>query len=357
MVLNIAIVVLVYDQASRDQRGFERTLNFALIAGAVFSALGLMTLILFQLGINALSPLIEFRSLGDWTIAGGMTLVPRPIIFEPNVASYLGALGLFALGISLASRGRRAVTYALQAVLLFAGDAVAYSRGAWLGTIAGGLVLASLAIARPGWANIRPQRIVVALVLVGVTVALVSTLVPSVEDVIIGRGANLLNIQQGTAFDRLSNWQVLFTDGLNQPIFGHGADSYKALIPAREVAENASVEIFHASGIVGLAFYFSANLVVLVVLARALFESRSTASRAVAASALASFGALLISSQMNPSMWGNMYWLLIGIFLASAVTQPSPAPSRADVMGRRQDQTLPPRLSNTSPRLHKMTEP
>jgi hypothetical protein len=231
---------------------------------------------------------------------------------------------------SLATRGKRAFSYILLAILLFIGDILAYSRGAWLGTLVGLLVLAGLAIAKPGWANIRPQRVVLVLTLACATGALILVFVPSVYDVLLGRGANLLNAQQGTGLGRLADWNLLITDGLKQPILGHGADAYKALLLPGLVVESASVEIFHSAGILGLGLYAMAYLLVVARLIRGVFGSRpESADRAMPAVALASFVALFVSSQLNPSMWGNMYWLLLAICLAASTSAGQSATTRS----------------------------
>ena len=310
LVLNIAFFVVVYWYAHTGLRA-QRLLDIVVGAAVAYSCFGIVTLILYQAGFPPARYLVEFRALGDWTMSGGSQSTPRPWFLEPNIGSYLAAIGVMAFARALTAR-RHQWRYGIATGVVLTGVLLTYSRGAWLGAVlGGGTVIALLIISGTTLVRLRPTAGLIA-VLAAVLVVL-SLAVPSVKTVLVARLMNILNINEGTGRGRLMDWWRIAQDGLHRPILGHGANAYQVLLPSPLVAENATVEIFHTSGVIGLAFYLAVTVLVAVRFLRMFHEGRN---RAAAIVGIGGYVVLVVCSQMNPSFWGNMYWALFGLIAA-----------------------------------------
>jgi len=317
LAVNIAFFVVVYWHARRPQRA-TRLLRILVTIAAIYAVFGIVVLLLYQVGFGPARYLVEFRALGDWTMGNAQyDPTPRPWFLEPNVGSYLAAIGVMAFAMTLIAGTRERWFYGIAAGAILTGVLLTYSRGAWVGAIVGGATVVTLVVKNRGMISVRP------LPLIGLSAALVLTLlvvtaaVPSVKTVLVARLENILNIGQGTGHDRLVFWLRITRDALHQPILGHGANAYQLLIPSPLVAENATVEIFHTSGLLGLILYVALNVMVVVMFWRAFGpRGKSPAMRAAAIIPFGGFLSLLVSSQMNPSFWGNLYWAIFGLVIA-----------------------------------------
>jgi O-antigen ligase len=341
--VNITFFAVVYWHAHRVSES-ERLFRLVVAIAALYSLAGMLALILNQLGFAPAHSLVEFRTMGNWTMGDPSqdALTPRPWFLEPNIGSYLAAIGVMAFAKTLLSSAYRWL-YGLSAALILTGVLLTYSRGAWLGAIVGGATIVALLIWYRSAMSIRPVALIGLLGALATSLVVLVTAVPSIKTVVVARLENLVNVGQGTGLQRLDYWSTITEDSLRQPILGHGANAYQLLLPhtcpaiscPRYVAENATVEIFHTSGIVGLALYVAIAVTVVVLFRKSVVQiGRSSASRAAAIAGIGGYASLLVSSQLNPSFWGNMYWALFGLAIAlmapvqSDAPSPSPPPAR-----------------------------
>jgi O-antigen ligase len=325
LLFNIVFFIVVYWHARRIDQG-QRVLRLIVALGAMYSLLGMLVLLLNQLGFAPAHRMVEFRTLGNWTMGDQSqdVLTPRPWFLEPNIGSYLAAIGVMALGRTLISSVVERWFYGICAALIFTGVLLTYSRGAWLGAIAGGGTIMVSLIWHRGEVSIRPVALLGLLAAFAISLTVLVTEVGSIKTVVVGRLENILNVGQGTGQQRFEYWSTITRDALRQPILGHGANAYQLLLPRtcpapcpRFVAENATVEIFHTSGVIGLAFYVAIAVLVALLFRNALARAgQSHALRGAAIVAIGGYVALLVSSQLNPSFWGNMYWAIFGLAVA-----------------------------------------
>lgn len=324
-VLNISLFVLVYRYAS-NRTNSMLLLRVAATLGAAYAVAGALALISYQIGFPGAHYLVEFRTLGNWTMGGAAqdTPIARPWFLEPIIGSYLAAIGVMAVGMCLTTTGRRRWSYGVAACLIFVGVTLTYSRGAWIAAV-GGLVTLGIFVllVRP----LRKRAVALLGLVTGVLVgiAALAALVGSLGVVLSARLANIVNPNQGTGAQRIQFWVAIIRDGLHKPILGHGANAYQLLLPPPTcpppcgpyVAENATVEIFHTSGIVGLAVYIAVLTGTLILFWRSYRRVQPRdQERLVSVVGLASIVTLVVSAQVNPSFWGNMYWALFGLAVA-----------------------------------------
>ncbi len=326
LLANIAFFGVVYWHAQRPLHA-EHLLRVVVAIAAVYALIGIIALLLYQLGFGPARYLVEFRTLGNWTMGSGAqdALAPRPWFLEPNIGSYMGAIGVMAMAKSLIIPNRARWFYGVSTSVIFTGVLLTYSRGAWLGAIVGGAAAVVLVIISRGLISIRPLTVAVVAATLGAAALVFLTAVPSVKTVLVARMENILNFGQGTGSQRLAFWAKITKDALNRPILGHGANAYQLLLPSPTcpppcgpyVAENAVVEIFHTSGVVGLAIYMAVTIMVVLLFWRAFAtRDRPLAMRAAAIPAISGYLSLLVASQLNPSFWGNMYWAIFGLAVA-----------------------------------------
>jgi O-antigen ligase len=318
LLVNITFFGVLYWHARRPPRATQM-LRFVVAMAASYAVIGVVVLLLYQVGFGPARYLVEFRTLGNWTMGGAQqdALTPRPWFLEPNIGTYLAAIGVMAFAMTLITVHRERWFYGMSAGAIFTGVLLTYSRGAWIGAIVGAATVLALLIWRRGIIPIRPLPLLGLSAVLAATLLVVMTVVPSVKTVLIARLENILNTGAGTGHGRLVFWARITEDALHRPILGHGANAYQLLIPAPLVAENAVVEIFHTSGIVGLALYVAITVMVIMLFWKAFASGGNLpATRAAAIIPLGGYLSLLVGSQMNPSFWGNMYWAVFGLAIA-----------------------------------------
>jgi len=339
LLINIAMYLSIF----RFAAGSAGALNhvFSLLAGfaAVYALFAALTLALFELGFEPARHLIQLSDIGDLTMNGGTTATPHPLLLDPNMGSYLGAIGVMALIRSIFSAGRARLWLGLASAVIFLGVLLSYSRGAWLAAGCGLVAATLILVITRQWFGLSPARLAAVGAIFVLAIAGSLLVAPSVKTVLAARVANLLNIQAGTGSQRLGFWEQISEDGLRKPLLGHGSDAYRALLPSPPpscrscgpyVAENITVEVFHTSGFVGLAAYLALQVVAIALLIKALRRSRDGTSRqrGLAVAASAGYITIVIASQTNPSFWGNMYWALLAVVVASAAETLAAFPGR-----------------------------
>ncbi len=147
-----------------------------------------------------------------------------------------------ALALALAARTpRRAVLWWATAVLAGIAVLVTFTRGAWIGAIAGVGVLLVSAV-RAGW---RPRRVDTAMIAGGAGAAVLAALVSlgtgSGVTSVIGRLGSLLDFQDGSALTRLATWRTALGAIAARPVFGFGPDGFELAFSRFRVAEYTRV--------------------------------------------------------------------------------------------------------------------
>lgn len=332
LAVNIGFYLLVYRYASGDESRLEELLRFVVSLAALFSIASVVVLFLYQVGFAPARYLMQLRSLGDWTMTNANTLSARPWLLDPTMASYLAAVGVMSLARAVVGQNRRAF-FSLAGGAILVAVLLSYSRGAWVGFGLGILATVIVLIATRQRTLISLRTLALGLGLVVVASLAINFMVPTARSILVSRAVNALNIQRGTGHERLGFWAKITVDGLRSPLIGHGSDAYRALLPPPPkscafcgpyVAENATVEIFHGAGVLGLTIYLATLVITIGGAVRALRHWRvaSPSQRGLAAAAVGGFVAIFVGSQVNPSFWGNLYWSLWAISNAALWFQP-----------------------------------
>lgn len=186
----------------------------------------------------------------------GQTLLRATAFFpDPHVASFFfGMCGFLALGWARKS-GRR--LYRIAATLLFLADILSFSRGGYVGLVAGGLVYAASSIP-----NLSPRYILrfgAATLASGILLAIFGAPVVS-------RFATSFSVADTSSAERLVLWREAVVTIAERPILGVGIGNY--LSSARPLyqagtpfyAHNLYLDIAVELGIVGLGVLLAALL-------------------------------------------------------------------------------------------------
>lgn len=290
-------------------------------------------------GLDPQNYLVEIDTMGNWTMAeeGSNTPVPRPLSFEPNSGSQMAAICLLALAKSFQREEKHRYRYLFCAGALFIGVALTFARGAWVGLGAG--LIASLFIL--GFAarqhrekartrSIRPLATAISVVVI--SCILIAWMFPFIGNVLVARLFTLSagNWQRGTMFERFLAWSMFIQEGIQSPILGHGADSYRRLIAPPRVSENFIIESFHVAGIWGPLLIGWIHVVLLQRAWRAIRGNYHLQQHWLLP-LLCGYSAMIVAAQMNPSMWGGFYWMLLAI-LTAAIFSFQTQPERAAAM-------------------------
>lgn len=243
-------------------------------------------------------------------------------------AVFLGTFLALALPAAIGRAVRRDQTrrgfylYAAAGAVLAAGIVLSFSRGAWVGLVAGVAALALI-----GGRGLDPRRSA-ALLLVVVLVFAAANYArrPSSENSapVVERARSAIDAGDGTVRTRLILWRT--TAGLiaKRPIFGYGPDTlvnvyplylpdeYRKIEPLARIdkAHNEILNVGATLGLAGLAAY----LVVIVFFMRAAWERRRADDGdgpALAAGVVGYLAAVQFSfSQFEAAIW---FWLGLGL--------------------------------------------
>jgi O-antigen ligase len=193
--------VLFYFLATEVLRGRGGALRLAdgLVAGATFAAVGALA----------------FAALGQGLVVEGVTRVMWPYQQPNNLALLLGRIAPLAtccaLFLPAATQARRRGVYALACLPMFLVLALAFSRGAYVGVLAGAGVVAALVGGR------RMLAALGAVVAAGVAVFLANTWLHFLPERITSLGSALL---------RAGLWRSALAMLRDHPIFGVGLDQF-----------------------------------------------------------------------------------------------------------------------------------
>ncbi len=279
------VLIIAYEEARQGRLSW--LIAAMLVAGAAQAALGL-----WQYGLRGLGP-ESFALPGGHYRAYGTFEQPNPF------GGFLGLLWPLAAGLGLgfwdlgrdyksllprrSSRFQIAPTFCLLlSAFLFSGLYASYSRGAWLGAAAAGLVMLiffprrlsvglglALAALGGGWALLAAGLLPASLTarLAGITDFL------NVVDV---RGVNITHANFAIV-ERLAHWQAALEMMRAQPWLGVGLGNYSAAYPAYALlnwplslghAHNIYLQMWAETGLLGLAAYVSIWVMALALTVR-----------------------------------------------------------------------------------------
>lgn len=339
LLFNIALYLSVVRFTAGSASALNHVYSLLIGVASAYALLAVVSLVLFELGFGPARQLVQLIDIGDLTMNGGNTPTPRSWLLEPNMGSYLAAIGVMALIRSGFSTGRARVWLGLASATIFVGVLLSYSRGAWLAAAVGLATAGLIVLMTRRGVSLSPAKLgaVGAIFVLAIAGSVIAA--PSVKTVLVARVANLLNIESGTGSQRLAFWVQITEDALRKPVLGHGSDAYRVLLPPPPascqscgpyVAENITVEIFHTSGFVGLAAFLGLQVLLVRLVIRGLRRSGagSGRQRGLAIAAAAAYVTIIVAAQANPSFWGNMHWALLAVAVASALEAAAPSPYR-----------------------------
>jgi O-antigen ligase len=312
--------VLFYFLATEVLRGRRGALRLAdgLIAGATVAAGGALL----------------FAALGQGLVVEGVTRVMWPYVHPNNLALLLGRVAPFAAVVALfltppEERTRRRL-YALACLPLFLALALTFSRGAYVGVIAAGFVVAGL---------VGRRRIVLALggiVAAGAVIIAADTLLHFLP----GRIASV-----GSAFLRVGLWRSALAMLRDHPIFGVGLDQflnqYQYYVEPTNDYErftnhphNIVLDFWLRLGIIGLLVWIW-TVVQFVRLAHALTRSMDGVRQALALGLLALLTDILVHGLIDNSYFlmdlALVFWAGCAILQILRGDEPAPATDRGSL--------------------------
>jgi len=308
-----------------------RTLRFTYVAfliAAVSEAVLGLTMIL----LNALTGL-NFGLQAD-SLTGVLT--PYASQYEGNTFGSFVAAGVVAwlAWLTMRPSGQRWRPWEVGVLLvLVAGDLASFSRGAWIATAAGVLLVAVIAGRIRRWLTVS-----IGLSAVGLAVILASGADGSrLSSGLVTRLASLPSILTGagspTRFDQSFTQQVILRDLISSPIVGTGAGSLGQrfhYVTQNLPAWNGNLElhVLNDAGAMGLLGIAILLLCTAVPLWRLLRKPRSDVDRQVATGSLAMIAVLIVAFQATEATYLSYSWLIFG--LAWVAGHPRRATNLAD---------------------------
>lgn len=278
--------------------------------------LGFIWPVALSLALSLLVSAFRSRFQGKpfaWNLGFGISALPRPRPFSLNslnLKPFLLPLALF-----------------LSAALILLGVYVSFSRGAWLGAAAAGLVLVIF------W----PRRLAVGLGLAagalaagalvigaGLAPASVTARLANVVDFVNVTDVRGININDGNfaLVERLAHWQAAFAMLEARPWLGVGLGNYAAAYPDYRLvnwplslshAHNIYLHLWAETGLLGLAAYGCFWGTAIILTLRTL--RRTTGWRRGLAVGLLAVWAHLLAHQLVDNLHVNNNDLLLGAYL------------------------------------------
>jgi len=197
----------------------------------------------------------------SWLVnIGGHTYLRATATFpDPHMFSfYLGLLIPLALGMFFAAEGKKLLLAFSLAILLLA-DILTFSRGGYLGLLAG-----AIAIAVIFWSRIGKKYKLAALAAVGL-----AAVVLSVSSPVSQRFFSIFNFREGSNQGRIETWRQAVEVVASHPLLGVGIGNYPLEIKASAsyrdpiYAHNAYLDVAAETGIIAalvwIALLFSAG--------------------------------------------------------------------------------------------------
>jgi putative inorganic carbon (hco3(-)) transporter len=308
----------VATQTIRTRAVLSRIISLLIVLGIVEAIYGIVSVYLFTTGYDiggAQSPYGDIYARG--------TFVEGNIFgsFEMMIA-----LILISFLFSMHFRARRGIILIALVIVLVA-TIMSFTRAAWLGLLAGFLAYV-LFIRRQLTFRVFKNfpLILSAILLLSGAGYMVSASVMvgrgSLLDAYIERFQNIVNYQtttSGTA--RLLVWKESIRLWQRNPILGNGTDSIKALAAGNKIPKfgteywipNSMILALHDTGIIGLAFFCSIQILFLMKLWVVMRRTESTYCRAVLEGLFSAFVGVQVAYFFTNAFWLVYIWLFMAI--------------------------------------------
>lgn len=243
-----------------------KIMKMLIFSGTLAASIGIIQFFAqFIVGLNAVYkfwalkviPIFLGKSFSEAVLAnpswlvniGGQTYLRATSVFpDPHMFSfYLGMLIPLALGVLLVSKNHK-FWAAFSLISLFLADLLTFSRGGYLGLLAGTVVLVIIF-----WNKVRQKYKIVAL---GAIISMVSLLL--VSGPISQRFFSIFNLKEGSNKGRIETWQKALDITFSNPALGVGVGNYplaiKAVASYREpiYAHNTYLDIAAETGIINM---------------------------------------------------------------------------------------------------------
>lgn len=310
----VAVAVLLCGAVADSCRGARRVGDAALalvLAATVTTAAALASAGSVQ--ATAAAGVVNGRATGSFA--------------QPNeLGSFASLVLLVSLGLLVAARGRARVLPAVAAASAAAALVISLSRGAWLGTAAGLVLLAVLvpSVRRP---------LAAALVSLLVVLAASTTLLAGqpLAGVVAQRVASLGDTSRNPYDDRPTIWGEALRQIGAHPLLGVGPDNYPVVAltsPSRAVevgpvhAHNVPLTVAAEAGLPALALLVGLTLATARSGVTAYRRARGAAGRAVVAGLLAGLLAVVVQGCIDMTLRNGELLLTVslvaGLLLAAA---------------------------------------
>jgi O-antigen ligase len=213
-----------------------------------------------------------------------------------------------------------------SAAIMLGGIVVSFSRGAWIGVLAGMTVTILIAIRRYWSLAVPAVPVAVLVALVGLTLLAPDTLTERVGSIAeearpFDAASIPITPENFAVVERMAHWQAGWHMFEDHPLTGVGTGSYNANYPdyyVRETfvtsqghAHNFYIHMLAENGIVGLAIYLTLILSFLIVSLRVALATTDRLTWALALGALGTMSAVYVHN-----MFENLHVLNLGIQLS-----------------------------------------
>lgn len=244
------------------------------------------------LGSSFAEAVLAFPSLLV-NIAGTTVLRASAFFPDPHMFAFYMGLSIplsFALGVLAPTGGKRKLFFSL-ALLLFLADLLSFSRGGYVGLLAGLLLTFILFLPSVDW----KRKFIILAVTASVVFGAFFLDTPFRD-----RLLSSFSLSEGSNKGRLVLWEEGIGNIARQPFFGYGLGNYPLVVnptaTSREpiYIHNLPLDIASETGLVGMAFFLLAFFWILI----RLFRSTDALSRSVAVALVVFLGHALFENPL-----------------------------------------------------------
>lgn len=286
-----------------------------------------------SLWMSAAKAVFLASALASGLLAIRAVQVARTGLFESPDSYMLGlgtVVGTFSS--AFAASGLALATFSTSGRLRLVGMAgfvingltagLALARGPWLALGASVLITFPIAawMLRRRFAVVRRLSIALLAFVLMVPVAVALVLVnSSLAQLLSSRFLQVANLGTGTGLDRLILFKSLLQAGLDSPLFGHGAATYREVSELLgvqgSVSENFVLEMFHAGG---LAATMPLVIALSIIVVRPFKVLLAAPEPAIVVATVTGLFAMVLGALTNPAGWDTLFWVLLALTVPSS---------------------------------------
>lgn len=245
------------------------------------------------------------------------------------LGAFAGAMALVALSMMLVPKdvfSRKNLLYGCFGLLILA-LVLSYTRAAWVGTLAGGILL--FIIKKPHIQFLKVKSVTTTLALISLGLILIfiigSNFAPGLGSSITSRAGDILNFSGGSGQGRVQVQQVALDRWRAAPILGHGTLSMpKDAVwpsPAGAWLYSSLIQTLYDTGVAGAIFYIWFEIGVIVVIIKGYSVAKNPKIKSMLAGFAAAMVVLIISSQASSFLWLSFPWIFMGLAVAIATNE------------------------------------